>query len=569
MAATAMAPTTASPALAGIGASAESPPGLGRLAWLVVLVTGFIAIAYEIVWFRVIEVLVKASPYAFSTVLAVYLCGIALGSFAMQRALARTRPADERSLFFLLQFLTGCYVGLSFIGYYFLTLYTPLRALTRASFWQADHPTFELPDFRHPSLVFSSVDIVAWPLLFVFVPTLLIGASFPLISSLALSKADEEGRTVGEVYFFNTLGNVLGGLVTGFLLLPVLGTERTLLLLIAANLLMGPFVATAGGRRLAMAPRAAAVFGLLGLVALTFPGPGRLYAAMHFPAGEHDRVFQAEGIEGVVYTYQDPGRIGNFINGQVHGGRPNLGFYAQAIEALSCAKRARNILVIGFGTGSFVEAAEWAPGVQRITLVELNGTLIRNTRQVSEIRNILSDPRLDIVIDDGRRYLLTSDERFDLVMMDPLRTTTAYSNNLFSRQFSELVGRHLTPEGVFLIWMDETEVVPRTVRAAFPYIRCYGGSEAGFCIASASPLRPDEAVRNRLLVDFGPVERGRILGATREYLGDSTYVDTIPRDLPINEDRRPVCEYYLRRKVRRRRLPSGPLRGPSAHEVSR
>src|SRR5262249_54388832 len=214
--------------------------------------------------------------------------------------------------------------------------------------------------------------------------------------------------------------------------------------------------------------------------------------------------------------------------------------------------RARKILVIGFGTGSFVEAVERAPGVQRITLVELNGTLIRNTWQVSEIRNILSDPRLDIVIDDRRRYLLSSNERFYLVMMDRLWTTTAYSNNLFSRQFSELVGRHLTPEGVFLIWMDETEVVPRTVSAAFPYIRCYGRSEAGFCIASPSPLRPDEAIRNRLLADFGPDERRRILGGTREYIGDSTYIDTISNDLPINEDRRPVCEYYLRRKVRRR-----------------
>ena len=89
---------------------------------------------------------------------------------------------------------------------------------------------------------------------------------------------------------------------------------------------MGLFVATVGGRRLPMALRAVVVLAVLGLVVLTFPGTGQLYAAMHFPLGHHDRIFQAEGIEGVVYTYQDREQVGNYINGQPHGGRPNSGF---------------------------------------------------------------------------------------------------------------------------------------------------------------------------------------------------------------------------------------------------
>ena len=114
--------------------------------------------------------------------------------------------------------------------------------------------------------------------------------------------------------------------------------------------------------------------------------------------------------------------------------------------------------------------------------------------------------------------------------------------------------RHLTSEGIFLVWMDEMEVMPRTVHAAFPYIRCY----EGFCLASASPLRPDERRRSRVLATFPPAERERILRSPSRYLGDSTYVQAIARDLPINEDRRPVCEYYLRLKARRlERLPPG------------
>ncbi|HZW32145.1 MAG TPA: hypothetical protein VFF52_15645 [Isosphaeraceae bacterium] len=543
------------------GASAPVGPvhGLGRTAWLVVLITGFLAIGYEIVWFRVMEVLVKASPYAFSTVLAVYLCAIALGSFAMHRALPRSHVEDQRSVFFLLQFLTGCLVALSFVGYYVLTVHTRFGALTRASFWRSLHPSFELPSLEHPSLVFSSVDILIWPLFFVFVPALLIGASFPLISSLARSKADQEGRTVGTVYFFNTLGNALGGLATGFILLPVLKTERTILVFLSVNLLMGLFVTTVAGRRLPIAARSVVVLGLLGLAVAIFPRPGQLYAAMHSPVGHHERTFQEEGIEGIVYTTQDGEHIGNYINGLVHGGRPNPGFYAEAVEALSCTQETRNILIIGFGTGSFVEVMEQQPEVRKITLVELNDTLMRNLRRIPLFHNMLSDPRLDLIIDDGRRYLLRTDEKFDLVLIDPLWSTTAYSNNLYSREFFTLVRQHLKPEGVFLVWTDEMRVLPKTVGSAFPHLRFYSWPPRfGFTIVSTAPLKRDEGRWSRVLATFPPEMQPRIRREAITYLGDSAYVESISRGLPINEDRRPVCEYYLGLKTRQAGLAPPP-----------
>ena len=556
----------AAPSLAATAAPASTPAGrahgLGRTAWLVVLITGFLAIGYEIVWFRVMEVLVKASPYAFSTVLAIYLCGIALGSFAMHRALPRSRVADRRSLFFLLQFLTGCLVALSFVAYYELTLHTPLRILTRASFFRNVHPGFELPPLEHPSLVFSSIDIVIWPLFFVFVPALLIGASFPLISSLALSKADQEGRTVGTVYFFNTVGNALGGIATGFVLLPVLKTERTLLVFFSLNLLMGLFVTTLAGRRLPIAVRSVVVLGLLGLAVVIFPRPGQLYEAMHSPLGHHDRTFQEEGIEGIVYTTQDGERISNYINGLVHGGRPNPAFYAEAIEALSFAQDAQNILVIGFGTGSFVEVMERLPGARKITLVELNDTLMRNLRRIPLFHNMLSDPRLDVIIDDGRRYLLRTDEKFDMVLIDPLWSTTAYSNNLYSHQFFTMVRQHLRPEGVFLVWTDELRVIPKTVHSAFPHLRFYSmPPRFGFTIVSASALKRDEARRGPVIATFPPEMQEQIRREAISYLGDSAYVEALSRGLPINEDRRPVCEYYLGLKIRQATLASPPQVG--------
>jgi spermidine synthase len=358
---------------------------------------------------------------------------------------------------------------------------------------------------------------------------------------------------VGTVYFFNTLGNVLGGIVTGFVLLPVLHTERALIALVIPNILMGLFVARVAGRRLPFVGRLVVTLSLLAAVVLAFPRPGQLYAAIHGSPGPSFRTYLGEGIEGVVVTHHYNENVHNYINGLVHGGRPNPLYHAEAIEALTHANKHFNVLVIGFGTGSIVEAVEKQPGARRITLVELNDTLIRNLAHIPEIRAILADPRLDLIIDDGRRFLLRTDERFDLVLIDPLRTTTAYSNNLYSQQFFALVKQHLAPGGIFMAWMDEARVMPKTVHAVFPSIRCYGSARTGgFCIASDSPLRAEGTARDRILAHFTRDEQERIKGLWIAYLGDGTYVDAVARDFPVNQDWRPVCEYYLGLKVRER-----------------
>src|SRR5205807_1032145 len=144
----------------------------------------------------------------------------------------------------------------------------------------------------------------------------------------------------------------------------------------------GLFAARVLGRRLSIPQRLAVVIGLLALVVFTSPRPGQLYATMHFPPGPQFRTYLEEGIEGVVVTYQDDEHVVNYINGLIHGGWPNVRSDTEVIEALSFVKEPKNILIIGFGTGSFAEVVERQPAVQKITLVELNGTLIRNLERI-------------------------------------------------------------------------------------------------------------------------------------------------------------------------------------------
>jgi spermidine synthase len=528
--------------------------GLRKNAYFLVLITGFLAIGYEISWFRVLEVLVKASPYAFSSVLGVYLTGIAFGSYGISRYLKKDPIIDRRSLFFLLQALIGAYVLISVGGYYYLTRDTGFGKLTEASTVAQVHPAFILPHgfSRHElAKLIPTLDIFFWPALFVLVPSLLMGAGFPLIAHLALEEPNREGRTVGQIYFFNTVGNVLGGVLTGFLFLPILGTEVTLLGLSLLAVGLALFVERFPTRAIPLKWRATASAVTVVTALVLFPGRGQLYAVMHPPEVQGWDCNFDEGIDGIVMTYQKGEAMRMYINGLGHGFRPGHAYYTEVIEAISFARKIEQVLIIGFGTGSFTEAVLKLDGVKRVTLVELNSTLLTNLRKVELFRTILTDPRLDVKVDDGRRLLLTTAATYDLILMDPIRTTTAYSNNLYSFQFFDLVRRHLSDDGVFFVWHDEQRVLPNTLASVFPYIRCYTSSS----LVSKSPLLEDSRRRHQALDAFPPEDRSAIERAALRYQGDSEYVRRFGRGYPINQDWTPYCEYFLGLKIRSRFWP--------------
>lgn len=525
----------------------------GKIAYPLVFITGFLAIGYEIIWFRVIGVLTKTSPYAFSTVLSIYLLGIAIGSYGMNKYLRRYENIHKKSLFFLLQFYIGASVIIIFLGYYYLTEYTHFDVLTRHSFETILHPSFDMPSFvtiqKFLLELYLLLDVFWWSVFFMLVPTILMGASFPLISVLALSQRNKEGTTVGTVYFFNITGNVLGGLVTGFMLLPLLGTEVTLLVFTTTGILFALFASSYKEKYVPLVRRIIPVSVLLLVAIILFPKSGMLYKTMHVEVNDDFEFYLEEGVEGVVATYQKGERVLNYINGLGHGGRPLYRVYYEVLETLNFAPNPENALLIGFGTGSIAEAIQKSDQVKRLTLVELNGTLLNNLRKMPVFVNILDEPRMDVIVDDGRRLLLRSDKKFDLIMMDPLRTTTSYSNNIYSRQFFELVNERLSEDGIFLVWMDEHSVMPNTVNAVFDYVRVY----SFFMLASNAPFERIPGRQEKILAQFSLAQRELILAEEAgKYVGDQDYIKETMSHYPINQDWKPVNEYYFGLKVRKK-----------------
>ncbi|MFA5059182.1 MAG: fused MFS/spermidine synthase [Candidatus Omnitrophota bacterium] len=526
----------------------------GKMAYLLVFITGFLAIGYEIIWFRVIKIPLKASAYTFSTVLAVYLLGIALGSLWMNRHLNKHKSADKRSLFFLLQFFIALFVMVVFIGYFYLTKNTHFRWATTISFAHDLHPFLPTIAAFQESLLrpvtffwflYSLIDVFLWPIVFVLVPTILMGASFPLISLLGLSEKNKEGKTIGTIYFFNTIGNLLGGLVTGFLLLAYLGTEQTLIIFCCIGILLGFWIKTSANWQMRLAQKSGLLI-LLTILFIFFPKKTQLYELMHPLSANTSAVLIEEDVGAVVVTAQQGKYIANYINGSSEGGYPSHMFFYEAMEAASFAPRMDNILVIGYGTGSITEAIRKSIEAKKITVVEIHRALIRNLIKIPFFDRMLSDPRIHLVIDDGRRFLLRTDEKYDLILINLIRTTTAYSNNVYSQEFLQLIKDRLAPGGVLLLWMNEYRVVLGTLFSVFDHIKIYGS----FCLASNAPFNKNERRYQQILSAFPLEYREDIQSVVNtKYMKPIDYkharVELLLKSYPINRDLKPVCEYYL------------------------
>ena len=253
----------------------------------------------------------------------------------------------------------------------------------------------------------------------------------------------------------------------------------------------------------------------------------------------------------MVVTLESPNEIVTYISGLSHGIRPGYGYYLEAMEEISHAKEAKDILIVGFGTGSFIEAALKVENINSVTVIELSQAVLNNAKKVDETNRIFEDEKLTIIIDDVRRYLQRTDRKFDVVLMDPLRVTTAYSNNLYSRDFFLLVNNHLKQGGIFGAWNNnEHRVLPNTMLHSFENVRIY----SYFMIASDDNLNKNEERYAQLLKAFErEFNTEAIVRFEKDvyFIGDQSTLREELKDERVNSDYRPWLEYGLGEKVRR------------------
>ena len=462
-------------------------------SWILplILVSGAVSLASEVLWTRVLTFLLGGSVYAFGTMLATFLVGIALGSAAA----ARMAASRERA-------------RLGFVWVQML-----IAALSLAAFAALDRLPALVAGLGGGASLGGSVALCAATLL---PAALAIGATFPFAVRILARDAGEAGAASARVYAWNTTGAILGAVGAGFLLLPALRLAGMITALAATSLALALASALVLRPRLKVAA-GVAVAGLVLVLAWPPATPWNVLRhsvlqgarAPHVAAAKAEKAeapFYAVGRGATVMLTEHGGEWRLTTNGlpesviQPAGARPRRYALARWLSLLPIALRpeTRSMLVIGLGAGNTVE---YVPeSVETLHVVELEAEVVRANRFLAPRRgrDPLADPRLELHVDDARGALMLSDQRFDAIVSQPSHPWTAGASHLFTREFFALTRDHLTPRGVFLQWIGLAFVDHALVRTlvatlgdVFPYVEVYRpASGALLFVAANEPFAP-------------------------------------------------------------------------------
>jgi predicted membrane-bound spermidine synthase len=450
--------------------------------------TGAAALALEVVYFRLVDGIMRSNSYTFAHVLTLYLLLFGVGA-ALAGERARRSPAPETA-FLWIQFWIG---AASLLGVLLLVNMPPVLGLRAAldQYFSGEGFIYgfeSVTDLR--SLTAAIFAHVLAPALVMGAPVFLMGYAYPFIAALVLRRDSTLGRHTGALMACNILGNVAGSLIAGFVLLDTLGTAGTLALLGALLMALGSAAALRGTR--ARRARLAAAVGAPAALLLAFPSNERLWGFLH--GAEPERFALVEERSCVNALVQNGNEHMLHLNAAGQNAYPYDDFHVLIglFPALLHAEP-RRALAVGLGIGATPYGMLLDPRLQRVETIEICAGLDEllaelGARGAPESRRLLADPRLDLKTGDGRKHLLAADELYDVITVDALRPESGYSGNVYSVEFYRLVAERLAPNGMFAQWVP-TERVLASVAAVFPYVATtVTPGSAMFLVASNEPL---------------------------------------------------------------------------------
>ncbi|WP_395607385.1 fused MFS/spermidine synthase [Pseudomonas sp. B22129] len=535
-----------------------------RLALVLYAIAGGVALGYEVVWSQSIVQFMSTRTYAFAVVLATYLTGLFIGSQWMSHRVERIR--DPWGVFGLLIACAGlvALLEIALLGRWLILLQTQAEALV-----------LSLGGSELPGM---SARFAVAALCIVFVPTLLLGAAFPL--ALRLSVGDRHvGRDVGAVVAFNTLGGILGVMLCGFVLIPWLGLVRTLGLLAVIAGGVG-YVAVRRGHGVKQGRRQAVVaLGLLSLAAALLTPVDRL-AKLLPGARNASLAFYQEG-RGATVAVVTQGQGARafqrlYIQGVSNTGdaMPSLRYMRiQALLPLLIHNaEPKSALVIGFGTGITAGALLRYPGLERRVVAELLPSVVQAAPLFKGNFNAASDPGIDLRLRDGRQELLRNPDTYDLITLEPPPPSAAGVVNLYSEDFYRLAAARLETNGVLAQWLplptqniDDSRALVRSFLNVFPYASLWTSEfHEMLLVGSREPMALDvERIRQRFeqptvrsaLAEVG-IDSAATLLAT--WVTDREGLERFAANALAVTDDRPRIEYapWVRSKEITRVLPA-------------
>ena len=445
-------------------------PRRGR-RWLLALffAMGATSLAYEVLWTRILVFYLGSSVYAYSLMLLLVLLGIALGSLL-------AAPWADR---------VGSLLGALALVQLGIAAWMPAQILLFGHLNDLlYHAAVAVRPTGHGGVALAQL-LAVLPLL--APPTLLMGMSFPLAVRAVHRHRALLGADVGGVYGWNTLGAVIGSLLAGFVLIPLLGTQGSMVAIASVNALLAvPLLWRAAPRW-----RWASLLGAPAVIAagLALPRDQVILAAGIFRHDEPgDLVHFHEDAQASVTIRNRRSATGPYLslelNGvNVAGTSPDL----HAIQKLQghlpmlLGAGERSVVHVGFGSGGTAWAVSRHP-VRDLLVVEISPAVLRaSDRWFGDVNHgVLRDPRVRVELNDGRNFLLATPERFDAVLSDSIHPRYAGNGSLYSREYFALVRERLEPGGVASMWLPMYSLTPRNYAmilaafaSAFPHLQVW------------------------------------------------------------------------------------------------
>jgi spermidine synthase len=443
---------------------------------------GFVALAYEIIWYRLLTFATGDTARGFGCLLGSYLLGLALGSRLIERFSERRRIRRSAVLI-----LGGLIFSSAIVGF----AVGPAIALSVRLL-----SPFSASKMTAP--VYMSI------LLSICLGALLFGAIFPLIAHVSVDPACRPGSRLSFLYAANIAGSTLGSFVVGFILMDYFSIFSISLLLLVGGVLCAAAVLTASdkstrGLKLGAVGVTAASLLVLGSRPLLNTIYERLLFKNQYPKVHFQQIIEdRSGTIGVTPN-------GAVFGGGVYDGRINVDLMHDvnmvvrpyALSAFHASPR--RVLMIGLGSGSWAQIVTNHPQLEELTVVEINPGYLKLIPQYAPVASLLGNPKVDVLIDDGRRWLLRHPrQRFDAIVMNTTFHWRNHASNLLSVDFLQMARQHLNSGGVLFYNATGSEDVMATGLEVFPYALRFLN-----CLAvSDSPIEFDRVRWKTVLLSY-------------------------------------------------------------------
>ena len=516
-------------------------------------ICGFTALAYEVLWTRLLVFSIASTVYSFSMMLTVFLFGIFLGSLLLIPILSKIK--NLRTILIVLQGGVGIYIICSIYGLESI-LSPPWNAYNLgnpvAAFWNY---------FRDSAAL-------------MLIPTLLLGMCFPLLIQLISEKHENIGKATGQVYAANTMGAILGSLFSGFLFLPHFGSQASLTLLATINLLTMILLFRTGDYLTTTVKKIMTVVfaSLILFINMAIPNDAMNSFFMRDSAGKRNinkLIYFEEGLSDTVAVFKDeygvldPSAKRLITNGISMSASNMIATRYMKLFAhvpILLVDKPDDVLVVCFGTGQTTGAAGIHPRVKKVDSLELSSSVINAGKMFADQNHdVLSNPKVNFIIQDGRNHLLTTRKLYDVITSEPPPPRTAFTVNLYTQEYYELQKSKLKPGGIAAQWIPlhsqgEKEVAMhfKTFQSVFPYTMGWlSVANEILIIGSDQPIKIDFNKLNERLQEpeikkaLKDIEIPDIFSFLSNIWLLNEQVVKLGKGYPLITDNHPAIEFYL------------------------